>query len=115
MAALRTLQESALALLGHIERLMAGNVAATNRGHIQVTIPNKGPLGLLLGNQKAGMPDMGALVEEVSGVAEQSGLIKPGYLLCAINGLDTTRLSFHQTLAALMAAARPVTLDFFTS
>ena len=99
----------------HIERLITSSSAATKSGRIQVTIPSNGPLGLVLGNQKEGMPDRGALVEEVSGVAAQTGLIKPGYTLCAINGLDTTLLTFHQTLAALVAAARPVTLDFVTS
>ena len=95
MAALRTLQESALALLGHIERLMAGNVAATNRGHIQVTIPNKGPLGLLLGNQKAGMPDMAHWWRRSAGW--RSSQASSSQATCFVLSTDWTRLASAST------------------
>ena len=70
----------------------------------------EGALGIKLGKNKA--IEISAAVEEVFGAALASGQVEVGDFLVSVNAVDTTALTFSQTVCVVKDSPRPIRLHF---
>jgi adenylate kinase len=71
-------------------------------------------LGLDLSQVGAGDSDKAAVVRGVSPAGAAYGLIESGQVLHTINGKDALKMTFDDTMRAIMSASKPCKLTFFS-